>query len=66
MTNPFEDDDGMFNAIANGDGQFSLWPAGLPVPDGWLVRSGPAPRAACLAFIERTWTDMRPNRPPSG
>ena len=58
--NPFEQDDSLFQALVNTDGQFSLWPAGVPVPDGWLVRYGPEPRLDCLAFIEKTWTDMRP------
>ncbi|HSA48837.1 MAG TPA: MbtH family protein [Yinghuangia sp.] len=60
MTNPFDDEDGTFLALVNDEGQYSLWPEYLAVPEGWTVAHGPAPRAACLEHIETAWTDMRP------
>lgn len=60
MTNPFDDEDGTFLALVNDEGQYSLWPEYLKVPDGWTVAHGPASRALCLEHIETTWTDMRP------
>jgi len=60
MTNPFDDDTGTFLALLNDEGQYSLWPAYLDVPEGWHTEHGPAPRAACLEHIENHWTDMRP------
>lgn len=60
MTNPFDDDTGIFLALLNDEGQYSLWPAYLDVPAGWHIEHGPAPRAACLEHIESRWTDMRP------
>jgi MbtH protein len=59
-TNPFEDETAEYYALVNDEGQYSLWPAFATVPDGWTVAHGTATRAACLEFIEREWTDMRP------
>ncbi len=59
-TNPFDDDSGTFYALVNAEGQYSLWPTFVPVPEGWTVAHGPAARQECLDHIEETWTDMRP------
>ncbi len=60
MTNPFEDEDGIYHALVNDEGQHSLWPTFVNVPDGWTIAHEADTRAACLAFIEENWTDMRP------
>lgn len=60
MTNPFDDDNGRFYALVNDEGQFSLWPTFAEVPQGWRIVFGEDTRAACLAHIESSWTDMRP------
>ncbi|HTJ70950.1 MAG TPA: MbtH family protein [Actinospica sp.] len=59
-TNPFDDESGAFLVLVNEERQHSLWPAGLAVPAGWTTASGPAPRAACLEYVETHWTDIRP------
>jgi MbtH protein len=59
LTNPF-DQDGIFLVLANDEDQYSLWPQFAAVPDGWRIAYGPQPRSACLDFVSRTWTDMRP------
>lgn len=59
-TNPFDDEDGVFLVLVNDEEQFSLWPAFAEVPSGWTVALGESPRAEALAFVERTWTDLRP------
>jgi uncharacterized protein YbdZ (MbtH family) len=59
-TNPFEDEDGVYFALINDEGQYSLWPAFADVPPGWTVVHGEDTRKACLDFIEENWTDMRP------
>ncbi|PPK63648.1 MbtH family protein [Actinokineospora auranticolor] len=59
-TNPFDDENGTFQALVNDEGQYSLWPTFLEVPAGWTVAFGPDSRAAVLAYVEDTWTDMRP------
>jgi MbtH protein len=60
MTNPFEDKEGIFLALINHEGQYSLWPQFAPVPDGWTIVFGPESRQQCLDHIEANWTDMRP------
>ena len=59
MTNPF-DEPGQFLALINDEKQYSLWPTFAEVPSGWSIAHGPEEREACLEFIERAWTDMRP------
>jgi MbtH protein len=60
MPNPFEHDDGVYLALVNDEGQYSLWPAFADVPAGWTIAHPEDSRQACLDFIEETWTDMRP------
>jgi MbtH protein len=60
MHNPFDNPDGTFVVLVNGEGQFSLWPMFADVPAGWTTVFGPQSRDACLAYIETRWTDMRP------
>ncbi|WP_075731877.1 MbtH family protein [Streptomyces acidiscabies] len=59
-TNPFEDDDARYLVLTNDEGQHSLWPAFAEVPDGWTVAHPEGTRQACLEYVERNWTDMRP------
>jgi MbtH protein len=61
MTNPFDDEDGLFFVLVNGEGQHSLWPEFATIPAGWENVFGPGPRKSCLDHIEINWTDMRPN-----
>jgi len=58
--NPFEDPDGQYYALINDEGQYSLWPAFVDIPGGWVVSHGVDTRDACLAYISEHWTDMRP------
>ena len=60
MSNPFDDDTAQFFVLVNDEGQRSLWPAFADVPDGWTVVYGQEERENCLAYIEESWTDMRP------
>ena len=58
--NPFDDDNGTFVVLANDEEQHSLWPVFADVPTGWRVVFGAAARAACLDYIDKNWTDIRP------
>ncbi|PWK61798.1 MbtH protein [Streptomyces sp. CG 926] len=60
VTNPFEDPDAQYQVLVNEEGQHSLWPVFVDVPDGWTSVYGVAGREDCLAYIEKSWTDMRP------
>ena len=61
MTNPFEDENGVYHVLINEEGQHSLWPSFIEVPQGWTIIHKSDSRAACLEFISQNWTDMRPN-----
>jgi MbtH protein len=59
-TNPFDDEAGAFFVLVNDEEQHSLWPAFAEIPVGWRVAYGEASRAACLDYVEQSWTDLRP------
>ncbi|MFE9635320.1 amino acid adenylation domain-containing protein [Streptomyces sp. NPDC006463] len=46
--------------LVNGEGQYSLWASHLAVPPGWRVAHSESSHQDCVAFIEQTWTDIRP------
>ncbi|MFT3898732.1 MAG: MbtH family protein [Gordonia sp. (in: high G+C Gram-positive bacteria)] len=60
MTNPFDDENGRFFVLVNTENQHSLWPAFADIPAGWTTAFGEADRAACLAYVEENWPDLRP------
>lgn len=60
MSNPFDDPNGSFLVLVNDENQHSLWPEFAEVPAGWRSVHGPGARQACLDYIEKNWTDMRP------
>ena len=60
MSNPFEDENGTYLVLVNDEGQHSLWPAWKDVPAGWTIVHKSDTRAACLDYVEKNWTDMRP------
>lgn len=59
-TNPLDDDNGAFFVLVNDEDQHSLWPVFADIPAGWRVVHGEASRAACLDYVEKNWTDLRP------
>lgn len=61
MYNSFEDQDAKYRVVVNHEGQHSLWPVSIEVPAGWTNVHGPAGRSQCLEYVEKNWTDMRPN-----
>lgn len=60
MTNPFEDENGIYHVLVNDEGQHSLWPSFKEVPKGWTIVHESDSRTACLEYINQHWTDMRP------
>ncbi|WP_327351858.1 MbtH family protein [Streptomyces sp. NBC_01304] len=46
--------------VVNHEEQYSLWPAVLPLPDGWRETGTRGSREECLAHIDSVWTDLRP------
>ncbi len=54
------DDDTIFDVVINDEEQYSIWPSYKPIPAGWRAVGMQAKKAQCLAYIDETWTDMRP------
>lgn len=49
-----------FLVVVNDEEQYSIWPSYKAVPAGWRVEGKRGLKAECLAYIDKTWTDMRP------
>jgi MbtH protein len=60
MTNPFENENATYLVLINEEAQYSLWPSFIEVPRGWRVVHPADSRQACLDYVNRHWTDMRP------
>jgi len=60
MCAPFDDPDIIHLVIVNDDRQYSMWPAVVTVPQGWIVTFGPANRDACLDHVRVNWSDLGP------
>ncbi|MEX2553407.1 MAG: MbtH family NRPS accessory protein [Actinomycetota bacterium] len=52
--------DGQLRVVVNHEEQYSIWPADRENPAGWRDAGKSGTKAACLAYIEELWTDMRP------
>lgn len=59
-SNPFEDPDSGYLVLVNDEGQHSLWPSSIDVPEGWTIVLPETNRQAALDYIDENWTDMRP------
>ncbi|MFH8516601.1 MbtH family protein [Streptomyces gelaticus] len=57
---PFDDEEGVYLVLVNGENQHSLWPAFCRVPAGWTVVHGKDTRKSCLEYVSAHWKDMRP------
>jgi uncharacterized protein YbdZ (MbtH family) len=60
MTNPFEDENGRLHVLINEEGQHSIWPVFINVPEGWTIIYPTGSRRECLDYVNNHWTDMRP------
>jgi MbtH protein len=49
-----------FVVLINAELQYSLWPSGRAMPEGWSCAHSAASKAECLAYVEANWTDLRP------
>jgi MbtH protein len=52
--------DVVYDVVVNGEEQYSIWPAGRPLPGGWSTVGIRGSREECLDRIAELWTDMRP------
>jgi MbtH protein len=49
-----------YAVVINDEEQYSIWPAGRDLPAGWRQDGFTGTEDECLAYIDETWTDMRP------
>lgn len=50
----------LYTVVINHEEQYSIWPAGLSIPNGWSSVGQLGSKEACLAYINQVWTDMKP------
>ncbi|MBC9718904.1 MbtH family NRPS accessory protein [Streptomyces sp. TRM66268-LWL] len=50
----------VYQVVVNHEEQYSIWPAGRELPDGWSAEGTTGPKEVCLTRIEDVWVDMRP------
>ena len=60
MKDDSDEDETVCEVVVNDEEQYSILPAVRPLPHGWRKVGTSGPKAECLAFVERVWTDMRP------
>jgi MbtH protein len=46
--------------VVNDEEQYSIWQQGRELPAGWRPDGFVGTEDECLAYIDETWTDMRP------
>ncbi|WP_255311721.1 MbtH family NRPS accessory protein [Streptomyces sp. PTY087I2] len=51
---------GAYAVVVNGEEQYSIWPTGRDMPEGWTSVGVTGSKDECLAHIDTVWTDMRP------
>ena len=54
------EEDTVYKVVMNDEDQYSIWQTSLEDPPGWRDVGVIGAKAECLAYIEHTWTDMRP------
>jgi len=60
MVSDEQEDTMQYAVVINGEEQYSIWPQGRRIPDGWHAVGKEGPKAECLDYIAQVWVDMRP------
>ncbi|MFJ6756244.1 GNAT family N-acetyltransferase [Streptomyces sp. NPDC091273] len=50
----------IYDVVTNDEGQYSTWPVGRELPDGWKPTGFQGGKEECLGHIEGEWTDLTP------
>ncbi|MFJ8774498.1 MbtH family protein [Streptomyces microflavus] len=50
----------VYKVVVNHEEQYSIWDSAMDVPAGWSPVGVSGSREECLAYIDRTWTDITP------
>ena len=55
------DDDGVtYDVVINAEEQYSIWPLGRDLPEGWKTTGFSGSRDECFEHISSVWEDLRP------
>lgn len=49
-----------YTVLVNDEEQHALFPAELPLPDGWRAVGFSGTEDACIGYVDKHWVDMRP------
>jgi MbtH protein len=49
-----------YKVLVNHEGQHSIWPSSLPVPNGWTALEFEGRREDCEALVDKVWTNIKP------
>lgn len=60
MSSERSSSDVRYAVVVNDERQYSIWPADRQRPTGWSDEGHTGTEEECLAYIDETWTDMRP------
>ncbi len=60
MSRDEQEDTTIYKVVQNHEEQYSILPADRENPLGWHDVGKEGSKAACLAYIDEVWTDMRP------
>ena len=55
-----DEDTRAYRVLINHEEQYSIWLADLSIPNGWTDTGTSGSKSACLLYISKVWTDMRP------
>jgi len=60
MSTNDQEDLTVYRVVVNHEEQYSIWPAGKSLPNGWADATVTGTKGECLAHIKEVWTDLRP------
>ncbi|WP_266171389.1 MbtH family protein [Dyella subtropica] len=60
MSNRSIQSETLYEVVVNQEARYSIWPLIKALPLGWTKAGKQDSKAACLAFINEVWADMRP------
>lgn len=55
-----DEDTREYAVVINHEEQYSIWPTGRALPNGWTEADFRGTKRECLDHIDQVWTDMRP------
>ncbi|MGW2642483.1 MbtH family protein [Streptomyces sp. NPDC001348] len=55
-----DDTTGLHHVVINHERQYSVWPTDRAIPAGWSPVGVTSTLEECLAYVDRVWTDLRP------